>query len=385
MSKFNKWQHFGTSIFTQMTKKSVAANAVNLAQGFPDFDGPEVIKEAAVEAIRLGKNQYAPSHGIPELRALLAQRRLEKTEINYCKDDETTVFSGATEAIFCAFQAFFGPKDEIIALAPFYDSYPAAAFGAGAKLVDVALTPGDWRLNTAAMEKAVTAQTKGLIINSPHNPTGRVFDDDELAFLSAFAIKHDLTVITDEVYEELVFSPCKHRSLSTVKGMRERTYVISSTSKTFSFTGWKIGYGFGPKAMTDAIRTVHQFSVFCSATPLQYGMVAALHLADDYYQTFRKEYEGRRNKLAQILKKHGFTFELSEGTYFITANYSKIRDVDDLTFADWLIETAGVATIPISAFYQDKEKALTELRYVRFGFCKGVETLEQADKNFEKI
>lgn len=379
-----KWDRFGTSIFTVMTQKALASGAVNLAQGFPDFDGPDLIKEAAIAAIKGGLNQYAPATGLPELRQLLAKRQKERTGLAYDEATEVTVFSGATEAIYCAYQAFFEPGDEIIALEPYYDSYPAAAHAAGAKVVGVPLNPPDWRFSMATLEQAVTPRTRAIMVNTPHNPTGRVLNRDELEAIRKLVLKHDLLVITDEVYEELVYAPHKHVSFSTLPGMAERTVVISSTSKTYSMTGWKVGYAFAPARLTAALRAVHQFTVFCSATPLQAGMIAALKMGEDYFEDFRATYRARRDLLARILTEAGFKLSEAEGTYFMLADYSKFSNETDSSFASWLTEKVQVAAIPVSVFHNDPNEAAQRLRYVRFGFCKGEATLRAAEENFKK-
>jgi len=376
-----KWQGFGTSIFSLMTQQANAAGAVNLAQGFPDFDGPDAIKDAAIAAIKGSFNQYAPSAGLPPLRRLLAARQAEQKGLNYEWESEVTVFSGATEAIFCAMQGLFDPGDEIIAFEPFFDCYPAAAHASGAKIVGVELHAPDFRFDPADFERKLTPRTRGLLINAPHNPTGRVFDQDERSFLRDFAVKHNLLVITDEVYEELVYAPAKHISLAALPGMRERTLVISSTAKTFSLTGWKIGYCFAPKPLSDALRTVHQFTVFCAATPLQMGMVAALTLEEAYYAELRRGYLERRDLLVTILRSHGFKAAAPEGTYFVMADYSERSQLGDLEYASELTAKHKVAAIPVSVFYNDPAAARQRLRLLRFAFCKGLGTLQAAAAN----
>jgi len=372
-----KWSQFGTSIFTTMTQAANRSGAVNLAQGFPNFDGPNAIKEAAIEAIRGNFNQYAPSHGIPRLRELLGARVLKTSGIVYDPETEITVFSGATEALFCAFQAFLMPGDEIIAFAPFFDCYPAGAFSAGAKLVEVALRAPEWTFSAADLEAKVTPRTRAILVNTPHNPTGRVFSKEEMETIASFAKKHDLLVITDEVYEELVFDGEAFTRMAALADMRERTIVISSSAKTFSFTGWKIGYAFAPPALTKELRAVHQFTVFCSATPLQAGVCRALELGHEYYDQLRREYQERRDFLCNGLKKLGFKFRQPEGTYFVVADYSAMSDLPDKEFSLWLTEVKKVAVIPTSVFYNDPEDAAKKQNYVRFAFCKDLKTLEQ--------
>lgn len=377
IQRTTKWDHIGTSIFSVMTQKAQAAQAINLAQGFPDFDGPATIKEAAIAAIRGGQNQYAPAFGIPALRAALAAHQTKRTGLFFDPDLEVTVFSGATEAIYCALQACLEAGDEILALEPFYDSYPAAAYAAGARLVGVPLTSG-WMVDEAALNAAVTPRTRAMILNTPHNPSGKVLSEAELALLRDVAIRHNLLVIMDEVYEELVYAPNRHISFAAMAGMRERTITISSTSKTFSFTGWKVGYAFAPPELTKMMRAVHQFTVFCSATPLQHGMVAAFELGEDYYQELRADYLVKRDLLVEALQHAGFRCAAPAGTYFVIADYRALSDLDDIAFCDWLIQEVKVAAVPLSAFYTDQKKASREVGHVRFAFCKGLDTLHEA-------
>ena len=379
-----KWDHIGTSIFSVMTQKANAAQAINLAQGFPDFDGPTEIKEAAIAAIRNGHNQYAPAFGIPGLRTAMAQHQAKRTGLTYDPDREVTVFSGATEAIYCALQAFLEAGDEIVALEPFYDSYPAAAYAAGAKLVGVPLNE-DWQLDAQALEAAVTPRTRAMIVNTPHNPSGRVLQENEMAAVRDVALRHNLLVIMDEVYEELVYAPHRHISMAAMPGMRERTITISSTSKTFSFTGWKVGYAFASPELTAMLRAVHQFTVFCSATPLQHGMLAAFELAESYFEELRSDYLAKRNLLVSALKEAGFRCLAPAGTYFVIADYRGISDLNDIAFCDFLIDSAKVAAVPLSAFYTDQEKASQNIGHVRFAFCKGFDTLDQAASRLARL
>ncbi len=376
-----RWQPYEISIFSKMSQLAATHKAVNLAQGFPDFDGPQQIKEAAIQAIRSTQNQYAPSIGIPELRQALCKNQKERHGVDYDPNDETTVFSGATEAIFCTIIGLCEPGDEIIAFEPFYDSYPAAAMMASAVFKTIPLQAPLWNFDIKALRAAITNKTKLLICNTPHNPTGKVFRREELEQIAQLAKTHNFYVMTDEVYEELVFPPARSMSIANLPGMRDRTVAVSSTSKTFSMTGWKIGYAFAPAYLTKIIRIPHQYTVFCSATPLQHGMVAALSLGDEYYHIFRDEYSIRRARLFQILQEAGFKCRQPEGTYFIVADYSALVDMPDTEFAVWMTEKVGVACIPLSAFYLDAPK---DLRYVRFGFCKDLATIEAAGERLAK-
>lgn len=371
-----KWSHFGTSIFSVMTMAARRNGAINLAQGFPNFDGPEEIKEAAIAAIRGDFNQYAHSHGIPKLRELLASRMKKVSNLSYDSENEVTVFSGATEALFCVFQAFLNQGDEVLTFAPYFDCYPAGAFSVGAKLVEVPLRSPDWTFTADDLETRWTTSTKAILVNTPHNPTGRVFSRLEIEMIASFAKKHDLLVITDEVYEELVYDHKPFTRMATIPGMRQRTVVISSTAKTFSLTGWKIGYIFAPPELTKELRAVHQFTVFCAATPLQAGICAALELGDEYYEKLRKDYQVRRDFLCDGLQKRGFKFHKPEGTYFVVADYSHISTLPDTEFTLQLVETKKVALIPTSVFYTDPTSTAQRQHYVRFAFCKDIETLK---------
>ncbi len=380
-----RWKAFGTSIFTVMSQMAARAGAVNLAQGFPDFDGPHEIKEAAIAAIREGRNQYAPAHGIAELRQLLSERQQRQSGIAYNMDTEVTVLSGATEAIFSTLVGLLAPGDEVVSFAPFYDCYPAAVKAAGALFKTVNLQAPDWSFDLDSLKQAITSQTKMILLNTPHNPTGKVFTKSELEAVAALAKQHDLVVVTDEVYEEIIFDNATHVHMAALPGMRERTVTISSTSKTFSMTGWKIGYLFASPQHTQAIRGIHQFTVFCSATPLQWGMVAGLKLGDDYYSTFRHDYTLKRNYLVEILNGCGIKTSLPKGTYFAVGDYSQINQGNDLTFATWLTEHIKIAAIPLSPFFLDQEQVRTSLHYLRFAFCKNQETLEKAAEKLRKL
>jgi aspartate/methionine/tyrosine aminotransferase len=379
----SRWHKFEISIFSKMSQLAQTHQAVNLGQGFPDFDGPQSIKDAAIAAIKSDKNQYAPSVGILELRKAIADRQRDNYSLIYNPQDEVTVFSGGTEAIFCTIVGLCQAGDEIITFAPFYDSYPAATMLSGATLKTVDLKAPNWNFDIEELKAAITAKTKLLLLNSPNNPTGKVFKRDELLEIAKLAKEHNFYVMTDEVYEELVYPPARHMPFSTIPGMQERTILVSSTSKTFSMTGWKIGYAMAPAALTKAIRIPHQFTTFCSATPLQYGMVHALRLSYDYYHVLREEYSERRTALYNLLIEHGFECKQPEGTYFIVANHKNLLDIPDTEFANWLIKEVGVACIPVSAFYENPEEKALESRYVRFGFCKDLQTIAAAAEKFK--
>ena len=368
-----------------MSTKAREHGACNLTQGFPDFDGPAVIKEAAAAAIAGSHNQYAPSAGLPELRRKVANRQKMKSGLSYDFEQEVTIFSGATEALFCTMQAFLGPGDECIAFAPFYDCYAGAAHSVGATMRQVVLNTPNFRFAETDLRAAVNHRTKMILVNSPHNPTGRVFSIDELKLIADVALTHDLLVVTDEVYEELIFDDHQHISLASLPAMRSRTIVVSSTSKTYSMTGWKVGYAFAPQPMTEALRKVHQFTVFCSATPLQVGMLAALELADSYYEGLRSYLDERRHLMVGALQSSGWQCSAPEGTYFVLGDYSSLSQFGDRQFADYLITEHGLAAIPISGLYTNQAAAVAETKLLRFAFCKEHQVIDQAKECLKSV
>ena len=319
---------FGTSIFTEMSRLAGEHNAVNLGQGFPDFPGPDFVKEAAKKAIDANANQYAVSFGSPRLRQEIAQTWCVQTGQQIDVAAEITVTTGATEAIFDVMQAFTDLDDEVVVFEPFYDSYPASAAMAGSRLRPVTLRAPDWSFDPAEAEAAFGPRTKLLLLNTPHNPTGKVFGREELEFLADLCMRWDVIAVTDEVYDRITFGEAEHLSLATIPGMRERTLTINSTGKTFSMTGWKIGYAIGPAGLNEALRAVHQFVTFATATPFQEAMADALAIAPQigYYEQLRREYDGRRVMLEQALAGAGLPVLPVEGAYFLMA------DVSDLAF-----------------------------------------------------
>lgn len=383
----SRFLSYGTSIFTTMSLLAQQWDAVNLAQGFPDFDAPEEIKEAAIKAIRDGNNQYAPSPGLPALRQKLVDYRLLRSNLSYCPKDETTIFSGGTEALFCALIGLSPAGSEVISFAPFYDSYLPAIEAAGASMKQIVLEAPDFRITKEALDAAITKKTKIILFNNPHNPTGRVFDLKEQEIIAEAALKHDLLVITDEVYEEIYFDEARYHYFATLAGMKERTVAISSTSKTFSATGWKVGFAFAPKALTQVLRAVHQFTVFCSATPLQHAMVHAFSLPQSYYHQLRSNYLAARNTLMDILERSGQKVYKPQGSYFILADYKNVSSAhkSDFDFAAWQTEHGKIASIPISSFYLDAKERCERQTLVRYAFCKTPATLERARQAIEKF
>jgi N-succinyldiaminopimelate aminotransferase len=388
---------FGTTIFAEMTQLAIQHNAINLSQGFPDFDGPEDIKAAAITAIRDGKNQYAISNGQPDLRKAIAAhaKRFYNQEAN--PDTEITIVSGATEGLFSSIMGVVNPGDEAIIIEPFYDSYAPDVIMAGGVPRYVPLRPStprgqtppsaqgaEWLLDPDELTRAFNDKTKLIIVNTPHNPTGKVFSRDELQLIADLCIKWNVIAISDEVYEHLVFGNAKHLRLAQFEGMRERTITISSHGKSFSFTGWKIGWCIAPPDLTTAIRRAHQFVTFASVTPMQAAAVKALSLDDEYYAAFVNEYQVRRDYLTNTLSQVGLDVSIPQGTYFIMAGIKNLGYDDDVNFCRYLTKEIGVAAIPPSAFYSDEHKSLGK-SYVRFAFCKRMETLEKAAERLKKL
>jgi N-succinyldiaminopimelate aminotransferase len=368
---------FGTTIFSEMTRLAVEHNAVNLAQGFPDFDGPAELIEEVCAAMRRGENQYARSMGHPALVQALARRQQLLYGMPYDPMREIAVTSGATEAIAAAMMGLLRAGDEVILFEPFYDSYQACVALAGAVPRHVTLRFPDFAIDAAEVEALVTPATRAIMINSPHNPSGRVFSRAELEAVAAIARKHDLWVISDEVYEHLCYDGHRHIPIASLEGMRERTLTISSAGKTFSFTGWKIGWCLGPAAMVAAVQAAHQFLTFATSTPTQAGLAAFLdRLTLPFYEQLAAPFVERRDTLLSALRDVGFDVAAAQGTYFLIAGFDRLSTQDDRAFAHELIEKVGVAAIPPSVFYAARPQE--GRRLLRFAFCKRLATLDEA-------
>jgi N-succinyldiaminopimelate aminotransferase len=372
---------FGTTIFSEMTRLAIEHGAVNLAQGFPDFDGPEFAKDAAIAAIRAGYGQYARSSGIPEIHAALSARYRRDYGLDYAEGEEWTVTSGATEAIFDALAGTCGPGDEVVLFEPYYDSYKASVRMSGARARIVTLHAPDWRFDPDALRDAFGPRTRAILVNTPHNPTGKVFTREELGQIASLCLERDVLCITDEVYEHLVYEG-EHVPMATLPGMRERTVTISSFGKTFSLTGWKIGWAGAPAPLTAAVRAAHQFVTFATATPLQHGAAVALTEGGSYYRLLRDDYQRKRDYLVRSLARIGFAVRPPAGAYFVCADFRPLGFVDDVAFCRMLVEKHGVAAIPPSVFYDHKKHGRS---YARFAFCKKDETLETAVARLERL
>ncbi|WP_399088786.1 pyridoxal phosphate-dependent aminotransferase [Streptomyces sp. BBFR2] len=373
---------FGTTIFAEMSALATRTGAINLGQGFPDTDGPEEVREAAVRALRDGRgNQYPPAPGVPELRTAIAahqERFYGHLGLSYDPDTEVLVTTGATEAIAAALLALVEPGDEVIALEPYYDSYAACVALAGGRRVPVTLRPrpesGTYALDLDELRGAVTDRTRLIMLNSPHNPTGTVLTREELAEIARLACERDLLVVTDEVYEHLVFEGA-HVPIASFPGMRERTVTISSAGKTFSFTGWKVGWVTAAPELVAAVRAAKQFLTFSSAGPFQHALAEALALPDSYYTGLLEDLRAKRDLLSDGLRAAGFAVYPPQGTYFVTADVRPLGHTDGHAFCRTLPERAGVVAVPNAVFYDHRDQGAP---FIRFAFCKKTEVLEEA-------
>jgi len=362
------------TIFAEMSALAVRTKALNLGQGFPDQDGPATVVEAAVAALRAGRNQYPPGRGIPELRQAIATHQKLHYGIELDPAAEVLVTTGATEAIAASILAFVNPGDEVVVLEPFYDSYVACIQMAGGVRRPVTLRAPEFRLDVDALRAAVTERTTVLLVNSPHNPTGTVLNRSELEAIAAVATEHDLLVITDEVYEHLVFDDGNHIPLCTLPGMWDRTLSISSAGKTFSFTGWKIGWATGPAELVLAVESAKQWLTFSSGAPLQPAVAFALTEETGFYKDLSKELQGKRDLLWSGLSGLDVDVYVPEGTYFMTTDVRRYGYADGLEFCLALPERAGVVAIPSQFFYDDYEEGR---HHVRWAFCKEASILEE--------
>ena len=377
---------FGASIFSEMSRLAVQHGAVNLGQGFPDFPGPDFVKSAAREAIDADHNQYAISHGTPRLRRAIAATWGRDYGRAIDPDAEITVTSGATEAIADAMLAFLDPGDEVVVFEPFYDAYvPVITFAGGVPRFVTLQTP-DWSFDPAELAAAFSPRTRMILLNTPHNPTGKVFTRDELMLIGDLAARHDALIVTDEVYDRIVFTDtgARHIPMATLPGMWERTLTLNSTGKTFSMTGWKIGYAVGPAPLNAALRAVHQFVTFATSTPFQEAMATALEVAAErgYYDQLRAEYTERRDLLANALHAANLPTLPVGGSYFLLTDIGHLGFPDDAAFCRHLAAEIGVAAIPPSAFYADPSRAPL---LARFCFAKRPETIAAAAERLAKL
>jgi len=378
---------FGTTIFAEMSALAVRTGAVNLGQGFPDTDGPAEMLDAAVAALRGGHNQYPPGPGIPQLRAAVAAHQKRFWGLEYDPDGEVLITAGATEAIASAILALCESGDEVVCFEPYYDSYAASIALAGATRRPVTLRPaagGRYQFDPDELRAAFGPRTKVVLLNSPHNPTGKVFTADELRLIAQLCQEYGAYAVTDEVYEHLVFTDAAspHVPLATLPGMRERTVRISSAGKTFSCTGWKIGWASGPRPLISAVTRVKQFLTYVNGAPLQPAVAVALGLPDAYYTGFRDELQAKRDQLSAGLADAGFGVLRPEGTYFVTTDITPLGDKDGVEFCLALPERCGVVAVPTQVFYDDVDAGR---RLVRFAFCKRPQVLDEAVTRLRKL
>ncbi|MBV9661895.1 MAG: pyridoxal phosphate-dependent aminotransferase [Acidimicrobiales bacterium] len=367
-------QGLGTTIFAEMSALAEATGSINLGQGFPDTDGPPEVAEAAVAAIRTGVNQYPPGPGSADLRAAVAEHQLRFYGIELDPASQVLVTAGATEAITAAVLALCEVGDEVIAFEPFYDSYPAAVALAGAQLRTVPLEPPGWSFDPERLVRAVSSRTRLVLLNSPHNPTGKVFSPAELDAIAEVCVARDLIALTDEVYEHLVFDG-HHLPLSSRPGMAERTIAVSSAGKTFSFTGWKIGWVTGPEPLLNAVRTVKQFLTYVNGAPFQPAVATGLRLGDGYFSAAAQALRQRRDRLEAGLSASGFAVHVPAATYFAMADASPLGYRDGVLLCQEMPKRCGVVAVPAAAFYP---AAAGPSPLVRFAFCKRPEVLDEA-------
>jgi N-succinyldiaminopimelate aminotransferase len=386
----SRLQGFGTTVFAEMSALAVATGSVNLGQGFPDYPGPPEVLDVARAAIGTAADQYPPGPGTPELRAAVAAHVQRFRALGYDPADEVLVTAGATEALSGALLALLDTGDEVVLFEPMYDCYAAGIAMAGGVARPVPLRPppdgaGPWTFDPAEVRAAITPRAKILLLNTPHNPTGKVFTDEELRFLADLALAHGLIVLTDEVYEHLVFSGTVHRSIAAIPGMWERTLVVGSAGKTFNVTGWKVGWICGPAPLVSAVRTAKQFLTYVNGGPFQPAVAAGLALPDSYFEHAARDLEYRRDVLVQGLTEGGLPVISPEATYFATVDVRPAQpDGDGLAFCRSLPERAGVVAVPTVVFY-DPAHAHLGRHLVRFAFCKRDEVLAEAVERLRRL
>jgi len=384
----SRLQPYATTIFAEMSALAARIGAVNLGQGFPDEDGPDLMLKTAEQAIADGVNQYPPGPGIAPLREAIANQRLRHFGITYDPDTEVLVTVGATEAIAASVIGLVEPGSEVLVIEPFYDSYSPVIAMAGCHRVAVPLITADagFAIDVDALARAVTPRTRALIVNSPHNPTGMVASDAELAAIAELAVARDLLVITDEVYEQLVFDGRQHRPLAGYPGMAERTVTISSAAKMFNVTGWKIGWACGPSELIAGVRAAKQFLTYVGGAPFQPAVAHALDNEDAWVADLRESFQGKRDRLSAALSDIGFAVHDSFGTYFLCADPRPLGYADSATFCAELPERAGVAAIPMSAFCDPDSSHFGAWNHlVRFAFCKRDDTMEEAIRRLQVL
>ena len=381
----NRVAGFGTTIFAEINNLALKYGAINLGQGRPDFDGPQEVVEAAVRALQSGGcNQYAPGRGIPELLDGIASHASAFYNMDVDPESGVLVTPGATEAIFCSIMGLIDPGDEVIVIEPFYDSYVPGVQMAGATPVYVSLHPPGWTFDPDELRGAFNDRTRAIMINTPNNPTGRVFTRAELELIAELCRKHDVIVISDEVYEHLLFDDARHIPIASLPGMFERTVTVGSAGKTFGMTGWKIGWVYGPPDLITGAWRASQFTSFATNHPAQVAVAHAFTLGSSYYEEYQALYHGKRELMMQVLGGAGLKSILPQGTYFVMADFSDLFDGDDVAFTQHMVTEIGVTCIPPSAFFTPDHRHITA-DHVRFTFCKNDDTLLKAAERMTKL
>jgi aspartate/methionine/tyrosine aminotransferase len=377
-----KAREFTESVIREMTRLAQKHDALNLAQGFPDFPAPPEIKEAAIAAVRKDINQYAITWGARKLRSAISERYRFAYGMEIDPEREVTVTCGSTEAMIAAMLAIVDPGDEVVVFEPFYENYGPDAILSGAVPRYVRLQEPDWTFDSAELEKAFNNKTRAIIINTPNNPTGKVFQREELEQIASLCQKWGVVALTDEIYEYILYDGAEHIPLATLEGMAERTVTINSISKSYSLTGWRVGWAVAPPELSNAIRKVHDFLTVGAAAPLQEAAAVALGLPDKYYEKLANDYRIRRDALLMSLRGAGFVCYVPRGAYYIMTDVSSFGFPDDVAFARHLVESIGIATVPGSSFYHSEDAGQQK---IRFTFCKKKETLEAAELRLKKL
>jgi aspartate/methionine/tyrosine aminotransferase len=378
----HKATQFTESVIREMTRLNELHGGVNLSQGFPDFPAPAAVKQAACDAIQADVNQYAVTWGTRPLREAVAREFTRRYAVPVVADEQVTVCCGSTEAMMSTMMALIDPGDEVVIFEPFYENYGPDAILSGASPRYVTLHEPSWSFDPDELAAAFNPRTRAIIINTPNNPTGKVFTRDELETIAALCRKWDVVAIADEIYEHIIYDGREHVPIATIEGMAERTVTINGLSKTYSVTGWRVGWTISPPSLTGAIRKVHDFLTVGAAAPLQEAGAVALSMPDDYYRKLAADYQRRRDVLLDILDRHHFTCYPPGGAYYIMTDIGVFGFADDVEFARYLVKEIGVAAVPGSSFYSNPAFGRSKLR---FCFCKRDETLAEADQKLAKL